>query len=206
MAATTMYITATDALTSVTAVHEKLLSTEAPGSGSFAWDTGPTWAIVASTPTGIPAAAGSWDSLAAADCTTSLNVTSWSGAGTLSWVYAYLFDSALAEAAQDILGGGWSSNTGTGIKVFTPPETIDLGTGLVTDRYGLGVYVTSDTTGTVALGADTWVKIPWTLGPYHAVSPTDDVTTTGWSSTPLWSRVDDPPDTPDGTVISATAS
>jgi len=40
----------------------------------------------------------------------------------------------------------------------------------------------------------------------HAVSPTDDITTTGWSSTPLWSRIDDPPDTPDGTVISATSS
>ena len=37
-------------------------------------------------------------------------------------------------------------------------------------------------------------------------SPTDDVTTTGWTSTPLWSKVDDDPDSPDATVISATAS
>lgn len=40
----------------------------------------------------------------------------------------------------------------------------------------------------------------------HAVSPTDDVTTTGWSSTPLWSKIDEDPDSPDGTVITATAS
>jgi len=41
---------------------------------------------------------------------------------------------------------------------------------------------------------------------YHAISPTDDVTTTGWTSTPLWSKVDDDPDSPDATVITATAS
>jgi len=39
-----------------------------------------------------------------------------------------------------------------------------------------------------------------------AVSPTDDVTTTGWSSTPLWSKIDEDPGSPDGTVITATAS
>jgi len=40
----------------------------------------------------------------------------------------------------------------------------------------------------------------------HAISPTDDVTTTGWSSTPLWSKIDDDPDSPDGTVIAGAAS
>jgi hypothetical protein len=38
------------------------------------------------------------------------------------------------------------------------------------------------------------------------VSPTDDVTTTGWTSTPLWSKIDDDPDSPDAAVITGTSS
>ena len=34
--------------------------------------------------------------------------------------------------------------------------------------------------------------------------PISDVATTGWSTTPLWSKVDDDPDSPDGTVVSAS--
>jgi hypothetical protein len=41
---------------------------------------------------------------------------------------------------------------------------------------------------------------------FHIVSPTDDITTTGWTSTPLWSKVDEDPASPDGTVIQATAA
>ena len=48
-----------------------------------------------------------------------------------------------------------------------------------------------------------WDEIPI---PLYDVPPTDDVTTTGWSSTPLWSKIDDDPDSPDATVITATAS
>ena len=40
----------------------------------------------------------------------------------------------------------------------------------------------------------------------HAVSPTDDITTTGWATAPLWSKVDEDPASPDGTVITATAN
>lgn len=40
----------------------------------------------------------------------------------------------------------------------------------------------------------------------QVVLPDADTTTTGWTSTPLWSKVDDPWSSPDGTVISATAS
>jgi hypothetical protein len=40
----------------------------------------------------------------------------------------------------------------------------------------------------------------------HAVSPDADTTTTGWTSTPLWSKVDEDPASPDGTVIMATAA
>ena len=51
------------------------------------------------------------------------------------------------------------------------------------------------------------LEVEWTLGvTLHAVSPTDDVTTTGWTSTPLWSKVDDDVDSPDATVITGTAS
>lgn len=56
-----------------------------------------------------------------------------------------------------------------------------------------------------------WVAFTLLIAPgvavtYHDIAPTDDVTTTGWTSTPLYSRIDDDPDSPDGTVITATAS
>lgn len=35
--------------------------------------------------------------------------------------------------------------------------------------------------------------------------PDSDITTTGWATAPLWSKVDDDPDTPDGTVITGTS-
>jgi hypothetical protein len=49
----------------------------------------------------------------------------------------------------------------------------------------------------------------WGLGAsvtVQIVYPDADVTTTGWTTTPLWSKIDDDPASPDGTVISATAS
>ena len=48
--------------------------------------------------------------------------------------------------------------------------------------------------------------IQYTATDLYDIPPTDDVTTTGWSSTPLWSKIDDDPDSPDATVITATAS
>lgn len=41
---------------------------------------------------------------------------------------------------------------------------------------------------------------------YTYAKPDADVTTTGWATAPLWSKVDDTPTSPDGTVITATAS
>jgi len=38
------------------------------------------------------------------------------------------------------------------------------------------------------------------------IKPADDITTTGWTSTPLWSKVDEDSDSPDATVISATSA
>ena len=42
--------------------------------------------------------------------------------------------------------------------------------------------------------------------PVYDIAPTDDITTTGWTSTPLWSKIDDDPAAPDATVITATAA
>jgi hypothetical protein len=41
---------------------------------------------------------------------------------------------------------------------------------------------------------------------YQYIKPDADTTTTGWSSTPLWSKIDEDPASPDGTVVTATAS
>jgi len=38
------------------------------------------------------------------------------------------------------------------------------------------------------------------------VKPDGDMTTTGWTTTPLWSKVDDDPAAPDGTTITATSA
>jgi hypothetical protein len=85
------------------------------------------------------------------------------------------------------------------------------------------VYTTTDPTGT-------WTEVPGTEGDIDCIAivdgkavafvnfglewflnwggiyarPISDVATTGWSSTPLWSKVDDDPDDPDGTVVSAS--
>jgi len=40
---------------------------------------------------------------------------------------------------------------------------------------------------------------------YTYAKPDGDITTTGWTPTPLWSKVDDDPASPDATVITATA-
>jgi hypothetical protein len=71
--------------------------------------------------------------------------------------------------------------------------------------------VTSEDPGTFGIDAnDPWTA--WTalvnqpLAVLHAVSPTDDITTTGWTTTPLWSKIDEDPASPDGTIITATAS
>ena len=42
--------------------------------------------------------------------------------------------------------------------------------------------------------------------PTVTISPDADTTTTGWTATPLWSKVDEDPATPDGTIITATSS
>jgi len=60
------------------------------------------------------------------------------------------------------------------------------------------------TDGTLVWYAATILVAPPSAG--HYVAPTDDITTTGWTSTPLWSKIDDDPDSPDATVITATAS
>ena len=36
--------------------------------------------------------------------------------------------------------------------------------------------------------------------------PDSDISASGWATAPLWSKVDDPPDTPDATVVTGTAS
>jgi len=41
---------------------------------------------------------------------------------------------------------------------------------------------------------------------YTYAKPDADITTTGWTSTPLWSKVDDDPASPDATVITASSS
>jgi hypothetical protein len=55
-------------------------------------------------------------------------------------------------------------------------------------------------------GSSSGARLTIVHGTLHAVSPDADTTTTGWTSTPLWSRIDEDPASPDGTVISATAS
>ena len=51
------------------------------------------------------------------------------------------------------------------------------------------------------------VAVPWAAldGPLPA-GPDADVTTTGWATAPLWSKVDDDPASPDATVITGAAS
>jgi hypothetical protein len=69
---------------------------------------------------------------------------------------------------------------------------------------------TSEDPGTFGSSDGGWSAATYLIAPASvtlvAVSPTDDVTTTGWSSTPLWSKIDDDPDSPDATVITGTAS
>lgn len=48
--------------------------------------------------------------------------------------------------------------------------------------------------------------LPGDVTPKHETKPSDDITTSGWTSTPLFSKVDEDVDSPDATVISATAS
>jgi hypothetical protein len=70
--------------------------------------------------------------------------------------------------------------------------------------------VTSEDPGTFGGSTTYWlcstVLIAGLAGDLTHAMPSDDVTTTGWSSTPLWSKIDDDPDSPDATVITATAS
>jgi hypothetical protein len=104
---------------------------------------------------------------------------------------------------------------------FTPPTNYDEKADLVGSSgspamatsiatRGL-VGITSEDPGTfTASGSDPWTTMTaLILGmsvTLHAVSPTDDITTTGWTTTPLWSKIDEDPASPDATIITATAS
>ena len=212
MASTTLYYTGTEALTDQTVLSggEVLLAFAAPASGDLAWsEVSSSNILIGSTPAGQPGEAGSWDAMTGVDCQLSVDVSVNSGV-TLGSVTAFRMNASLAEQAQDWMADtGWSSTTGTGVKVYTPGETIELGTAGATDRYSMVMYASGSSASlTIDLGTDSWVEVPWAITdvPLYAVSPTDDVTTTGWTSTPLWSKIDDDPDSPDATVITATAS
>lgn len=64
--------------------------------------------------------------------------------------------------------------------------------------------------GTFATDNDSWaaatIVITGQTVTLTYIAPDADTTTTGWSSTPLWSKIDDDPDSPDATVITGTAS
>lgn len=82
-------------------------------------------------------------------------------------------------------------------------QIVSVGGGAAADSHWSGVT-----------GSPSVVSSPVRSGSYafqfiylglYAIPPTDDIATSGWSSTPLWSKVDDP-ETPDGTVITGAAS
>ena len=218
MASTTFYYTSSAVSIAATTADEEVVASEtAPGSGSLVCTKDATNTLLAGvTPSSVPNNDGSWNGLAAADCQASLDISSNSGL-TLLGSAAYRVPGDLSFSgypgtqSDDLADTGWSSTTGTGVKTYTAPETIDLGATepSVSDRY-MFLVTSSGSSGsiTVDLGSDSWFEIPW-AGPFitlYNVAPTDDVTTTGWSSTPLWSKIDEDPGSPDATVITATAS
>lgn len=125
--------------------------------------------------------------------------------GTMSWALDYL--------AVAIVGFDQNANT-------TPPTNYTERVDVISASTSVGMAtralsaVTSDNPGTFATGvSDTYENVRWTIlvsppNPYtyETNSPTDDITTTGWTSTPLWSKIDEDPGSPDGTVITATAA
>lgn len=72
--------------------------------------------------------------------------------------------------------------------------------------------ITSEDPGAFTVNAANAGSASWTLllgpaGPTTVyVAPDADLATTGWSATPLWSKVDDDPDSPDGTTITASVT
>jgi len=155
-----LYFTATTADTDVTADQEKLLADVGPASGTIVATTGTNMLIV-STAAGVPASASSWDTLAAADCKMSLNVTANTGYTLGSVDYRRLNASLAQQSIDATFDGGWSSTTGTGVKTYTPPETVDLGTAGATDRYSVGIQATVGTSITISLGQFSWIDMPW---------------------------------------------
>jgi len=207
MAATKLYFTDTEADTDQTASAEVLLAFEIPGSGTIVESPASSCTVlVGSTPSGQPGSSGSWDDLPGGDCQTALDVSANNGV-VLTTVQARRMNAALVSQANDLLSSDyWDSDSGTGVKTYTPDETIDIGTASADDRYCLEFFVFPGGDITIDLGSDSWVEVPWAITGTEltAIRPADDITTTGWTDTPLWSKVDE--ESPDATVITATAS
>jgi hypothetical protein len=131
--------------------------------------------------------------------------------GSNSGAWLELMYPALDEGEDDktnIVGGG---NVTLGVAEQLIGTIADATTLQTTDQLA-GAYFRFriNNTGYLTKLYAAAIEVEWDSpnpgGPVHAVSPTDDVTTTGWTSTPLWSKVDDDPDSPDATVITGTAS
>jgi hypothetical protein len=131
----------------------------------------------------------------------------------------------LSDAAIHLCFVTWDRNGNAVLYVDsnTPQESIDVSStsAYVIDRARSLFIGARDTTPTYALNA-TLCELGWWNGTLlsttqigdivaaltttQRLNPDADVTTTGWTTTPLWSKIDEDPASPDGTVISATAS
>src|SRR3990167_2727437 len=160
MAVTKWYFTTTAADTNLAADNEVALSTTAPGSGSLSASIAASTkenAFLGSTDA-APHDSNDWTALVAADCQVVIDITANGANLTLKEIVHHRFSSGLVSQASDDGGtGGWDSNTGTGVKTYTPTTVVALGTAGATDRLGAVInsenadMMTAETV-TIALG------------------------------------------------------
>lgn len=118
----------------------------------------------------------------------------YSANGLLLAVHVYWNTQSLSAEDSDTLGGAaWSTLTDTGLNfaAYKLPASVEAQTYAPT---------MSDMT-------SQWTAAILSWSPdvqYVYARPIADVATTGWSTAPLYSKVDDDPDAPDGTVVSAS--
>lgn len=98
---------------------------------------------------------------------------------------------SVTELSGMTRGGDHDYGNEVGIMAYqTTPGTSD---------FTFGFTATSEDVAMIALAISEVLTL-------QTVSPDADVTTTGWTTTPLWSKIDEDPASPDGTIITATAS
>jgi hypothetical protein len=127
---------------------------------------------------GSPSTSADWEQSSSGDCVSSVSVGS-------------LTTSAVNTIALTGLSGVVKTGK-TGIR-FAPADTVAP----TADNF-IDFAAREHTT-----GQEPRLEITWTAAT-QAIRPDADITTTGWTTTPLWSKIEET--SADGTVITATAS